>query len=72
MYKPLPKGLTIKKSPIEGLGLFASENINNNHCVEKINDKQCLQDYETLKKIEQLPYIQMNIPIEVEVIPYKQ
>ena len=27
MYKPLPKQLTIKKSPIEGLGLYATENI---------------------------------------------
>ena len=27
MYKPLPKYLTIKKSPIEGLGLYATENI---------------------------------------------
>jgi SET domain-containing protein len=27
MYKPLPKEVTIKKSYIEGLGLFAKENI---------------------------------------------
>jgi len=27
MYKPLPKELTIKKSPIEGLGLYALEDI---------------------------------------------
>lgn len=27
MYKPLPKGLTVAKSEIEGLGLFAIENI---------------------------------------------
>jgi len=30
MYKPLPKFLTIKKSPIEGLGLYATENIKSN------------------------------------------
>ena len=30
MYKPLPKSLTIKKSPIEGLGLYATENIKAN------------------------------------------
>ena len=30
MYKPLPKQLTIKNSPIEGLGLFAKEYIKNN------------------------------------------
>ena len=30
MYKPLPICLTIKKSPIEGLGLYATENIKNN------------------------------------------
>ena len=27
MYKPLPKQLTIKNSPIEGLGLFAKAEI---------------------------------------------
>ena len=31
MYKPLPKEVTIKKSPIEGLGLFAVEDISNGH-----------------------------------------
>ena len=30
MYKPLPKCLTIKKSPIEGLGLYATANIKSN------------------------------------------
>ena len=30
MYKPLPGSLTIKKSPIEGLGLYAAENIKAN------------------------------------------
>ena len=30
MYKPLPKSLTIKKSPIEGLGLYATEDIKSN------------------------------------------
>ena len=30
MYKPLPKCLTIKTSPIEGLGLYATENIKAN------------------------------------------
>ena len=27
MYRPLPDSLTIKKSPIEGLGLYATKNI---------------------------------------------
>jgi len=27
MYKPLPEYITIKESPIEGLGLFATESI---------------------------------------------
>ena len=27
-YKPLPDNLTIKESPIHGLGVFAVENIN--------------------------------------------
>ena len=30
MYKPLPNCLTIKKSPIEGLGLYATANIKAN------------------------------------------
>ena len=30
MYKPLPKYLTIKKSKIEGLGLFALQDIEKN------------------------------------------
>ena len=30
MYRPLPKCLTIKKSPIEGLGLYATKNIKAN------------------------------------------
>tara|TARA_B100001123_G_C15177243_1_gene973835 strand:- start:821 stop:1249 length:429 start_codon:yes stop_codon:yes gene_type:complete len=30
MYKPLPHQLTIKKSPIEGLGLYATLDINSN------------------------------------------
>ena len=31
MYKPLPKNLTIKESKINGLGVFATEDINNNN-----------------------------------------
>ena len=31
MYRPLPDGLTIKNSPIEGLGLFATVNIKKMH-----------------------------------------
>ena len=30
MYRPLPDGLTIKKSPIEGLGLYATKEIKAN------------------------------------------
>ena len=47
MYKPLPKGLTIKKSPIEGLGLFATENINKNSFigVTHIRDEQFENKY---------------------------
>ena len=30
MYRPLPEGLTIKKSPIEGLGLYATKDIKAN------------------------------------------
>lgn len=31
MYKPLPYYLTIKPSEIEGLGLFTTDDIDNNH-----------------------------------------
>ena len=27
MYKPLPKGITIRESPIDGFGLFATKKI---------------------------------------------
>ena len=30
MYKPLPDGITIKYSKIQGLGLYATENIKKN------------------------------------------
>jgi hypothetical protein len=30
MYRPLPDGLTIKKSPIEGLGIYATKDIKAN------------------------------------------
>ena len=33
MYKPLPKNLTIKKSRINGLGMFATEDINSNNVI---------------------------------------
>ena len=29
MYKPLPHGITVNKSEIDGLGLFATEKIEN-------------------------------------------
>lgn len=31
MYRPLPKNVTIKNSEIDGLGLFATENIQKSH-----------------------------------------
>ena len=37
MYKPLPDSITIKKSGIEGLGLFATENIPANIIIGKIH-----------------------------------
>ena len=47
MYKPLPKQLTIKKSPIEGLGLYATENIKRNSYlgVTHIRDEQFENKY---------------------------
>jgi SET domain-containing protein len=33
MYKPLPDYITIKKSPIDGLGLFATEKIEANRII---------------------------------------
>ena len=47
MYRPLPKGLTIKNSPIEGLGLYAKEDIKNNVFlgVTHIRDEQFENKY---------------------------
>jgi len=47
MYKPLPKELTIKRSPIEGLGLYALEAINKNSFigVTHVRDEQFENKY---------------------------
>ena len=47
MYKPLPRQLTIKKSPIEGLGLYATEGIKKNSYlgVTHIRDEQFENKY---------------------------
>ena len=37
MYKPLPKVVTIKESSIEGLGLFAPEDIPVNTLIGRIH-----------------------------------
>ena len=47
MYKPLPNCLTIKKSPIEGLGLYATKNIKTNSFIglTHIQDKNFENGY---------------------------
>ena len=47
MYRPLPEGLTIKNSPIEGLGLFATKDIKKNTFigVTHIRDEQFENKY---------------------------
>ena len=47
MYRPLPKQLTIKKSPIEGLGLYATEDIKKNSYigVTHVRDEQFENKY---------------------------
>jgi len=47
MYKPLPKQLTVKKSPIEGLGLYALEDIKKNSFigVTHVRDEQFENKY---------------------------
>ena len=47
MYKPLPKNLTVKKSKINGLGVFATEDINNNSVlgVSHIKDSKAENGY---------------------------
>ena len=37
MYKTLPDSITIKRSPIHGLGLFATEDISQNILIGKIH-----------------------------------
>ena len=47
MYKPLPKQLTINKSPIEGLGLYAAEEIRKNSFIgiTHVRDEQFENKY---------------------------
>ena len=47
MYKPLSKNLTIKKSRINGLGMFATEDINSNNVlgVSHIQDLKAEDGY---------------------------
>ena len=47
MYRPLPKELTIKNSPIEGLGLFATKDIKANSFIgiTHIRDEQFENKY---------------------------
>ena len=47
MYRPLPDGLTIKNSPIEGLGLFSTISIKINSFigVTHIRDEQFENKY---------------------------
>ncbi len=47
MYKPLPTQLTIKNSPIEGLGIFATEDIKKNTFlgITHIRDEQFENKY---------------------------
>ena len=47
MYRPLPDGLTIKNSPIEGLGLYATMNIKANRFIglTHIRDEQFENKY---------------------------
>tara|TARA_B100000686_G_scaffold105632_1_gene112802 strand:- start:113 stop:541 length:429 start_codon:yes stop_codon:yes gene_type:complete len=47
MYKPLPNSLTIKKSPIEGLGLYATQDIKANSFIglTHIQDKNFENGY---------------------------
>jgi len=47
MYRPLPDGLTIKNSPIEGLGLFATTDIKKNSFIgiTHIRDEQFENKY---------------------------
>ena len=58
MYRPLPDGLTIKNSPIEGLGLFTTINIKkpddellSSVLVKLFIDKQILIDKKIIKFI---------------------
>ena len=47
MYKPLPKELTIKESSIDGLGLFANEDIliNEEFGISHVKDKLFEDNY---------------------------
>ena len=47
MYRPLPEQLTIKNSPIEGLGLYAVEDIKKNSFIglTHVRDEQFENKY---------------------------
>ena len=47
MYRPLPDGLTIKNTPIEGLGLFATKDIKKNSFIgiTHVRDEQFENKY---------------------------
>ena len=70
MYRPLPDGLTIKNSPIEGLGLFTNVDIKKNSFINKyVYDDITLPIAENMKCINSncsgglkpnIKYIQYN------------
>ena len=64
MYRPLPDGLTIKHSPIEGLGLFTDVDIKKNTFigVTHIRDEQFENKY-----IRTVSYTHLTLPTNREV-----
>ena len=58
MYRPLPDGLTIKHSPIEGLGLFTDVDTDYTFEADDLNleeggsvEKKANFDWETCKRV---------------------
>ena len=71
MYKPLPDRLTIKKSPIEGLGLYATKKIE----AKKIELKELYNSPKetiTVDKFQKWGVIQLvKVFLGIPVVPGK-
>ena len=67
MYRPLPDYVTIRESPIEGFGLFATKLIpaGTGNVIRNLRKQAKLRDIEILKAMEQEKEDNKEIPQEI-------